>query len=358
MKSIIALLILATQLSFALEVDEKLTVRVLKTSETKKTLMVNRGVEDGLAEGDHAKFVTTSGIVARGVCLKVSPTRSVWSVYRLVNSELILNDAVMTLKITPPVKITKDDSQSLVKEDLPSKTTTGELGIPLAEGANDLSGATTGDEQQDLKDLQEEINEKKNLAEENKEIFTFVNISGLTSVAKTDAGDTKFRGSNAHHEIGLGGEIYSRFEKEWYSRFSLLAGINLTKNSTQSYTGAQTENDGMDVYAGTNWHFKAYPWEMNTFIPYLHLSGFMGNLKSKFQTGNEAATENSLSTTGSSFGFSLGGGYKFYHSSGFGARILIDYVYRTEKFKEDTTANKYIRTTAGPRLMIGLSYRF
>ena len=108
--------------AFALEVDEKLTTRIVRTSETRKTLMINRGTEDGLVEGDHAKFIVTAGIVARGVCIKVSPSRSVWSVYRLVNADFIVNDSVMTLKITPPVKITKDETKAIVEEDIPSST--------------------------------------------------------------------------------------------------------------------------------------------------------------------------------------------------------------------------------------------
>jgi len=108
MRIIIAVLFIFASNLWALEVDEKLTARIIRTSETRKTIMVNRGTEDGLVEGDHAKFIVTAGIVARGVCVKVSPTRSVWSIYRLVNADFIVNDSVMTLKMTPPVKITKD----------------------------------------------------------------------------------------------------------------------------------------------------------------------------------------------------------------------------------------------------------
>ena len=142
MKQIFSLILMMISFSaLALEVDEKLTVRIIKTSESRKTVMINRGIEDGLAENDHARFIVTAGIVARAVCVKVSPTRSVWSVYRLVNADFILADSVMTLKITPPVKITKDESQTLVQEDTPSKPVgaPSELGIPLAEEAQDIN---------------------------------------------------------------------------------------------------------------------------------------------------------------------------------------------------------------------------
>src|SRR5690606_30963845 len=97
---------------------------------------------------DHARFIVTAGIVARAVCVKVSPTRSVWSVYRLVNADFLIRDSVMTLKITPPVKITKDESQALVREDVPSRASSDPttLGIPLADGADDLSSGESMDE--------------------------------------------------------------------------------------------------------------------------------------------------------------------------------------------------------------------
>ena len=50
---------------FALEVDEKLTLRFLRASSSKKTILINRGLEDGFAEGDHAKFYIDSGVIAR-----------------------------------------------------------------------------------------------------------------------------------------------------------------------------------------------------------------------------------------------------------------------------------------------------
>ena len=124
--------------TFALEIDERLTLRIVKTSSTKKTLLINRGIEDGLVKGDHAKFFLSAGVVARGVIIKLSPTRSVWSIYRIVNKSFLKDEQVMKLKITPPVKITKDESRTLVGDDSSISTKDPrDLGIPLAEGAED-----------------------------------------------------------------------------------------------------------------------------------------------------------------------------------------------------------------------------
>ena len=94
----------------ALEIDEKLTCRVLRLSSTKKTMLINRGMEDGLVVGDHAKFFITTGVVARAVVLKASPSRTIWAIYRMINPKEINVDSVVNLKISAPVKLTNDSS--------------------------------------------------------------------------------------------------------------------------------------------------------------------------------------------------------------------------------------------------------
>jgi hypothetical protein len=106
----------------ALEIDEKLTLRFLKVSSTKKTVLINRGGEDGLVVGDHAKFFITAGVIARGVVEKVSPSRSVWSLYRVVDPTEIVEDKVLNLKISSPVRITSDPTKSLKEEPIPGGT--------------------------------------------------------------------------------------------------------------------------------------------------------------------------------------------------------------------------------------------
>lgn len=358
MKYLVLLLFIFPALAYGLEVDEKLTIRIVKTSESKKTVMVNRGTEDGLVEGDHAKFIVTAGIVARGVVVKVSPTRSVWSIYRLVNADFIVTDSVMSIKITPPVKITKDESQALVREDTPT-TVSGDpttLGIPLADGAQDLATAQDSMSQADLKAL-EENEVPASIVEKNLEIYGFLNISGLTANSKTDVGDQSFNNSQSYHHIGVGGEYYSRREREWYSKFSVLAQISLMRQDSQAYNGAGVTNDLTEFTVGTNWHPTKFPSMVGEFIPYLHLAVHMGTVKSTYTAGTNAGTEE-LEADGGTSAFSVGGGYKFYTFKGFGARALLDYYMRTEKYKEDIIPNTHNKTVKGPRLMLALSYRF
>lgn len=346
------ILILLPTLAFSLEVDEKLTVRLVKTSESKKTLMINRGTEDGLVEGDHARFIVTAGIVARAVCVRVSPTRSVWSVYRLVNADFIVTDSVMTIKITPPVKITKDESQALVQEDVPTKLPTDPqaLGIPLAEGALDLESGNESIDQNDLNSLEQD----STIVEKNIEVFGMLNISGLSSTTKEDDADGEFKSSQASHHMGFGAEYYPKNERKWFSRFSLIGSLNFMRNNSQSYNGASVKNDVNEYSFGVNWHPGNMPSKTLSFIPFVHLSANMGSVKSEV----ESSTGDKISTDGKTNGYSLGFGYKFYTRRGFGARALLDYYVRNEKYDVDVTNLVFNKSVSGPRLILGISYRF
>lgn len=354
MKIFLMLLMFVPQMTYALEVDEKLTVRILKTSDSRKTILINRGTEDGLVEGDHARFMVTAGIVARGMIVRVSPTRSVWSIYRLVNADYIVNDSVMTLKITPPVKVTKDDTQSLIREDVPVRTTPDSppIGIPLADGANDLSGAGM-DDSDDLRSLTAGADAiVGSLVERNMEAVGIINISSLSSNA-TAEGAEESSGSMAQYHIGATFEYYPQNERAWYSRFSLMGSLNLIKNDAQSYTGANAKNDYTEFGLGVNWHPTKLPSLIGEFIPFVTVSMGYGQVKSSL---DGAAGE--LTANGTANSFAIGGGYKFYARNGFGARVVLDYYMRTESYEEDTLTNQFSRDLAGPRLQVGLSYRF
>lgn len=120
MKQFLVLIMMLVSLkSWGLAVDEKLPLRILKTSKSAKTILINRGLEDGLVVGNHAKFFLTKGVVARGVVVKASPTRTVWSLYRVIDARDIKADRVLNLKITTPVKLTEDPTKMLSNEDLP-----------------------------------------------------------------------------------------------------------------------------------------------------------------------------------------------------------------------------------------------
>lgn len=100
--------------SFGLEKDKRLIVRMLGLSSSKKTILINKGREEGIKIGDHAKFSNpVNGYFARGTVARVSPTRSVWSLYRVIKAEALVENTVITLKSATPVKLTRDESRAL-----------------------------------------------------------------------------------------------------------------------------------------------------------------------------------------------------------------------------------------------------
>ena len=99
------------------------------------------------------------------------------------------------------------------------------------------------------------------------------------------------------------------------------------------------------------------PSKINDFIPFLHVDVAMGNVSSSYAPGDELVGAKSIEIDGKSFGYSFGLGVKFYNIKGFGARILLDYNSRTDKFDDlaEKSAQRYV---AGPRMMTAFSYRW
>lgn len=97
----------------ALKLDTKFIARILGVSDTKRTILVNKGKEHGLAKDQHVKISIPTGVIARAVVVKISPSRSVWSVYRFFQKEKIEPQTVATFKISSPVRLTTDESKAL-----------------------------------------------------------------------------------------------------------------------------------------------------------------------------------------------------------------------------------------------------
>lgn len=97
----------------ALKEDTKFVARILGASDTGKTILVNRGRENGITKDIHAKISVPEGMIARAVVVKVSPSRSVWSVYRIFDKKKIAPQTVATFKVSSPVRLTTDESKEL-----------------------------------------------------------------------------------------------------------------------------------------------------------------------------------------------------------------------------------------------------
>lgn len=356
MKFLICFFMFFSQLSFALEIDEKLTVRVVNTSESKKTMLVNRGIEDGLAVGDHAKFYVSVGVVARGVVIKTSPTRSVWSLYRLVNKDFIREEQVIKLKITPAVKITKDESKMLVTDDTSIQTSSDprDLGIPLAEGADDLQ--ITG--RQEKSELERNFDQSigiQSLLSKNREVFGMANYSSYSQKTTPDNDgqeDVTRTVTNLYFKVG--GEWYFKDEQSWYSRLSILTHFALDQRSAMGYEGSQVKENGSEFGFGVSVHPLSRPSVPHKFITYLNYTLVFGSTNTTV-IGGSPQTENSLDAA--VFAHNVGFGFKYYTIDQIGLRAEFSYRVEGNTFAEDANGTSYTRTDIGPRLLMGISYR-
>ena len=352
------MIILSSFQVMALEIDEKLTLRIVNTSETKKTVLINRGVEDGLAKNDHAKFYISTGVVARGVCIKLSPTRSVWSMYRLVNADFIRDDQVMKLKITPAVKITKDESRMLVEDDTSSSTVKDprDLGIPLAEGANDLTFEQNARIARDMK-LEDEI---VSLLPLNREVYGLFQYGGMSEKVSPDNNLDDYVKDVTNLLLRVGGEWYFKEESKWYTRFSFTANFTLQRRSVQSFQGASVEETNNEFGFGVNVFPFKRPSKTHEIIHYFNYTFSLGSSSSSFQTGSEASSGSEADDVvdGSVVANSFGYGMRYYTREGYGARIELPYYLRGEEFAADSANTNWIKTSVGPRVLMGISKRF
>ena len=343
----------------ALEVDEKLTLRIVNTSESKKTLLVNRGIEDGLAKGDHAKFFVSSGVVARGVCIKLSPTRSVWSIYRVVNAPFLVEDQVMKLKITPAVKITKDESRMLVSDD--SRLTAKDprdLGIPLADGADDLRD----NEIRGIPDSESEFEDllpQKSLLSRNYEVFGMFHYSSMAEKSSPDTNTQEFKSDVTNMYVKLGGEWYFRRESNWYHRFSFLAVFIMDRRESMSHFGTVLKDETNEFGMGVNLNLFDFPSKTYTFIHYVNYTFALGSSKSTYENGSERTANLTDKVDASVVSNQFGYGVKYYTPSGFGMRAEFSYILRSDTYNESADSNiQYLKTRVGPKFQVGLSYRF
>lgn len=341
----------------ALEIDEKLTLRVLKTSDSRKTVLVNRGKEDGLVKGDHAKFYLSVGVVARGVAIKISPTRSVWSLYRLVNADYIRPDQVMKLKITAPVQITKDESRALVEDDTASALGVGDprdLGIPLAPGAQDLPAAKAGTPPAFSGQASSAIKSDLDGA---REIYGALAYESRSSQTTSENGNLDFGGTDTLMMMEAGFEYYFEDESKWYSRVSLLGSFRMTRARVLAYDGSEIGENSSFFGAGANWYPLTRPDKTYKLIPFGHFAYHMGSVSSDVLVQGGSSYEAELA--GAATLITFGGGVKYFAHTGWGFGVKVEYQSRSDNFSEEEGSGlTWQKISSGPRLAASVRYRF
>lgn len=378
--SMLKLLVLFTLMmnissTYGLEIDEKLTLRFLKVSNSKKTILINRGSEDGVAVGDHAKFFITSGVIARGVVEKVSPSRSIWSLYRVVDPAEITDGKVLNLKIATPVKITGDPSKSMKEEEVPAGTDS----MSMEEGA---PAEINADEQKELEgmgleDLEKPIKKEKSSTpakttratetvieqeipsfgintSKNWEIWGTVYVNSLSGTVDNPQAteNTSTASTNSTIDFSAGIERYFLNSDSFLKNLSLT--IFMHKRTIESGDSAKISTDWFEYGGGLSYHFYNSAGAINRLIGFGGLSFGAGNATITLTDPEADPTETSVE--GSNTFFSGGLGAKYVFSNGFGFRGMLDYYSSSESYSFGDFTTK--RTLAGPRILLGLSYRF
>ena len=346
---IMTLITLLSFESFSLEMDEKLTIRVLGLSSSKKTLLSNRGLEDGLVVGDHAKFFLTTGVVARGVIVKASPSRSIWSVYRIIDGTLISKDKVMNIKISSPLKLTEDSSRALKADDMSSS-------IPVMSRGRETERITnvSGEDREELDsmiDSQEPImmsgKSKKTL-----EVFGVLSLNSLSGSYEQGslAGDS----SVGHVDFSVGLEKYFDSPNSILGDFSIFGIINSRSSSSGVFLNSKTS--WFEYGLGANWHFYNKPLTYARPIGFATIGGGIGSASSETTVSTSSAASADPLSGSSNFLF-LGAGGKYYLKNGFGGRIVADYFSSGSTFEFDDDENLTL-SMSGFRIRVGLSYRW
>ena len=346
----------------ALEIDEKLTIRILRLSETKKTALINRGLEDGLAEGDHAKFFLTKGVIARGIVAKASPTRSIWSLYKIIDPASLTNDTSANIKISAPIRLTDDPSKMLFQIQKYDENT---FHIPLAEGANDVVQENLDEvEKQDIEslnsmpnpdDIVSGVQQSKDL-----ELFTLLHFNALRATSGFDPdGDVSV--TNGDLTLSFGAEKYFPNKAVFFRKFSLMATIHIGRQESAFSTGTLGSASILEYGGGINHHFYGHPLSYNRPIGFISIGGGGGNMTESIK---REASPIWINYQGASRFYFLGLGIKYFSVYGWGGRVVLDYYNRdtTYSLPEDSESQneplRYTKTSQGPRIRFGISYRW
>lgn len=350
-------LMLLPALSYSLEIDEKLTLRIIKLSESKKTILTNRGAEDGLIVGDQAKFIDQTGVIARGVVEKVSPTRSVWSIYSVVNPSELVPEKVLNIKITDPLKLTGDETKDLSEKDLAVETPTEvpkmDPSAPIKEVKKEEKSSKEViirnlDTKQDAKGQGRSLNERS----------TYELVGGFNFNSQdysVDMGSGTSDNSITQLALSLSVEKYFQTTQGFWRNFSLLAGIDWQSYSYDENSAREgsVPDDLLGLGLGMNYHLFKDPFVANGLIPFVGLGfGFGSRTFNIIDQGKAYLQDADL------FSFYIGIGAKYFTESGWGFRASLDYTSRSMTGNTEINGVMPDITSSGPRFWLGMSYRF
>ena len=312
-------------------------MRILKVSSTKKTILINRGIEDGLVEEDHAKFYLTTGIIARGVVVKASPSRSVWSLYRLVEPDKIIDKVVINLKISSPVRVTDDSTRSLSVDGVANIEDKERIALPVSGDRDELNflRKNTIVDHIPLYDPKGKW-----------EIWGMLNYKSDASTTETTTSSVAGTSTSTSLKLGLERYFFDS-PKQWVKRTSFSTFLSIDSSTADSGT-AQSVNSITNLGVSGSFHFLHTPNILSRFIPYGEFGAGLGRA-----TTSSGGSDLSGSSNFSSFG----GGVKYFLDNHLGGKMVVEYLSQGMVFASelDTIYDTTV-TTSGLRVGFGISY--
>ncbi len=345
-----------------LEIDEKLTMRILETSASKKTVLINRGHEDGIVVDTHAKFFLTTGVFARGVARKVSPARSIWSIYRIVKPEHIVQQKVANIKISLPIKLTQDPAQGIVFEnreydmgepkDLNSMSEVSEV---AASDMNSDLGALMSDESK----VQELSIGKFSKSPYQIELAAQLSMNLLSGSYQQGSTDTTVGSDSSYDSSNF--DLTLMAEKLFPSSSGFLRNIGVkgifSLQNTTSGTVVSNTYENTLLGFGLTFYLND-PFVVNRLRYFIE--GNIGQVTSSITTEDSNTPANDTTDEGSGTFYSAGVGAKYLFGKRYGATAKLEYYSSSTSFDYDE--NNAIRTDeyslSGPRVLFGFFARF
>ena len=337
---IISFLIIQTRPGFCLSPGDKLHVQILDTSKTKRTILLNRGLSAGLTIEEHGNFYLDEGLIARGVAIKVSPSRSVWAIYLIYKKEHLFNKSKLQLKITNKMKLTDDKSKMLK----PAINISGEEEYQLSRDAGKLLNKMSKEEKEEFTRFEVQANNQSQGLFENKnsDIWLIWDLDLLKTITKTN--NTSNSSNTLSLKYALG---YEKYLDKFINKASLSIFLLEEYTSTTASSNRTRENI-IEIGVGPSWHFFNDPMFYGYIIGFTYAHFGIGTMSYK-------ANNKSFNSTSTNF-MTLGLGFKYYLIKGLGARIMFEYISRNKKLYINKTDKTDINVN-GLQFHLGISYR-
>jgi hypothetical protein len=312
---------------------------------------------------------------------KVSPSRSVWSLYRIIDTTEIVQDKVLNLKISTPVKITEDPSKSMKEEAIPGGAESMSMDDATVDSGN--SGQeiiVTDEDQEELKGLGVSSEDKPKVTKapkkmENKTIAEMEDIPVAAGSSRKNweawgtlyvnslSGTIENEGSESTSTATSTVDFSAGVEKYFLNSTGFLKELSLVgfvhKRTIENGSDVKTTSDWFEFGAGLNYHFYNSAAQTNTLIGFGTLTAGKGSGTLKLKVSTTAVSDE-VPREGTNTFVSFGVGGKYILNNGFGLRVVLDYYRSGESYQfqsngVDTTTEQ---TLSGPRIQFGMSYRF